>query len=402
MTEISSARLRGLRSADVGEEFWAEIGRQGTPLVEEVEEAGSRLVTFVLRGGPDTRQVAVVAGPAGFALPQNQMERLGESDLWFRSYRVAADARCFYQLAENGPQLAPWQTRDFAALHESWRADPLNPRTYAIVEQEGSEQVVSVLELADAPAMPFSRFDPVVPRGRLSAHALESVVMKETRPLLEYTSDPSFGAPSVLLIVFDGVAFTRTVPTPTILDNLIAAGRIPPTLAVFVDSLGDRRDRDLPCNDLFTTFLACELVPWIEQRYGAFHAQRTVLAGASYGGVCSAYAGLRHPEHFGNVLSMSGSHWVKVKGSPEWAALPRLFEACERLPLRFYQCVGSFEAGNRVVDAAPCQITANRRMHEVLRAKGYPVRYTEYSGGHDWICWEHALAEGLIELVGHG
>jgi enterochelin esterase family protein len=69
------------------------------------------------------------------------------------------------------------------------------------------------------------------------------------------------------------------------------------------------------------------------------------------------------------------------------------------LLLRFHLCVGSFEAGNRIVGAAPCQITTNRRMHEVLKAKGYPVRYTEYSGGHDWICWEHALPEGMIELV---
>src|SRR5689334_14191758 len=107
MAEISSARLRSLRRADITEELWAKIGQQGTPLVEEIEVPGSRLVTFLYRGGPDTRQVAVVAGPAGFALPDNQMQRLGDSDLWFRSYRVAADARCFYQLAENGPQVAP-------------------------------------------------------------------------------------------------------------------------------------------------------------------------------------------------------------------------------------------------------------------------------------------------------
>jgi enterochelin esterase family protein len=227
-------------------------------------------------------------------------------------------------------------------------------------------------------------------------------VLKQARPLIEYVPDPCFGAPQILLIVFDGVAFTRTVPTPTILDNLIAGGQIPSTAALFIDSRGEQRNIDLPCNDRFAGFLAHELLPWIESRHGAYSAEQTVLAGASYGGLCSAYAAFRYPERFGNVLSMSGSYWAKVNGDPEWGGLPRLIEISERLNLRFYLDVGRFEAGNRFIDSAPCQLTVNRRMRDVLRDKGYPVTYREFPGGHDWLCWEQTLPEALVALVGRG
>jgi enterochelin esterase-like enzyme len=39
-------------------------------------------------------------------------------------------------------------------------------------------------------------------------------------------------------------------------------------------------------------------------------------------------------------------------------------------------------------------------MRTVLQAKGYSVHYAEYGGGHDWICWQGTLADGLMTLLG--
>jgi enterochelin esterase-like enzyme len=36
----------------------------------------------------------------------------------------------------------------------------------------------------------------------------------------------------------------------------------------------------------------------------------------------------------------------------------------------------------------------------VLLAKGYQVRYWEYSGNHDALTWRDSLADGLIDLLG--
>ncbi len=65
------------------------------------------------------------------------------------------------------------------------------------------------------------------------------------------------------------------------------------------------------------------------------------------------------------------------------------------MPLRFYLDVGLFENGFQ----DPSMLVANRHMRDVLRAKGYPVRYAEYVGGHDYPCWEVTLADGLLALA---
>jgi enterochelin esterase family protein len=205
-----------------------------------------------------------------------------------------------------------------------------------------------------------------------------------------------------LLVIFDGFAYLRVIPTPTILDNLIAAGKLPPFVALLVDNVD--RDRELPCYAPFTDFLVKELLPWARARYPiTSDPAETVVAGSSYGGLAAAYAGLSYPEVFGRVLSQSGAFWWR----PETAHLPgdtpmphewliQRFVESERLPLRFYLDVGIFENGFK----DPGMLVANRHMRDVLLARGYPVTSVEYAGGHDYPWWEITLPDGLLALAG--
>jgi enterochelin esterase family protein len=400
---IESAVLRRLVSGDATlNALWRHIETHGAPLVEPVpDQPDQRLVSFVFRSRPQTRNVVVVGGPAGYDAPEQRMQRLGDTDLWFRSYHVPRDTRCCYQLSENDALIPPWETTDPESATANWQPDSLNRRRCEIVEVEGSSRGQSLLELPHAPHLRYGERRSDVPQGTLEDHRITSAVLGNTRGLRLYTPHSNLGPPRALLIVFDGVAFTHTVPTPTILDNLIAEGCIPATAALFVDSLGEQRNRELPCRAPFATAVARELLPWMKARCGEHPPQRVVLAGASYGGVASAYVARAHPELFGNVLSLSGSFWVKGNedADRDFGWLPRRYAQGPALPLRFYQAIGLFEQGARLSASAPDQLGVNRLMRDVLLRQGYDSSYREYPGGHDYICWEEYLPQGLTFLL---
>src|SRR5262249_54574787 len=147
------------------------------------------------------------------------------------------------------------------------------------------------------------------------------------------------------------------------LDNLLAKGYIPPLVAIVLDNPSQQtRNVELPCNPLFADFLAKEVVPWMRQKYHVTSdPSQTVVAGSSYGGLAATYAGLRHPEVFGNVLSQSGSFWWKPDGDPEHEWLTKQYVASPKLPLRFYLEVGLLESGP-TPDSGPSQVVVNRHM----------------------------------------
>jgi enterochelin esterase family protein len=61
-------------------------------------------------------------------------------------------------------------------------------------------------------------------------------------------------------------------------------------------------------------------------------------------------------------------------------------------------------AGNNVTDEPGWNnfLIGARYMRDVLRAKGYTVHYSEFSGGHNPMNWQGTLANGLLALFGEG
>ncbi len=49
----------------------------------------------------------------------------------------------------------------------------------------------------------------------------------------------------------------------------------------------------------------------------------------------------------------------------------------------------------------PDMIEMPRRMRDALKAAGHDVvRYREFNGGHDYVCWRGTLADALIAIAG--
>jgi enterochelin esterase family protein len=415
--DIDSPRLTALAEAlksnpsGALEVFWSEMkGR--SPLIEPIEGDKRHLrVTFIWRADGETKTVLLRGGlPA--ANPLKPLSHLGDSDIWYRTEQLPKTARLSYSFLVNAPPEPPSRIVDGLAWLVRYppRVDAFNPNKLSMSGPLSSIGA-SVLELPDAPPQPWIKARPEVPRGTVKDQSVDSTIFGRRRDLVVYTPAGYGDVASrcCLLIVFDADIYapagaSTIIPTPTILDNLIAQAKIPPTVAVFIKNPNvlSRLD-ELACSPKFADFVANELVSWVRGHYRVSDDPgRTVTCGASLGGLCAAYCGFRHPDVIGNVLSQSGSFliepgyvWRCPTYDVESGWLARQFAKTTRRPLRFYLEVGRFERsyeGDSVLE--------HRRFRDVLEAKGYPVVYSEYDGEHDFCCWRGSLADGLISLLG--
>ena len=244
-------------------------------------------------------------------------------------------------------------------------------------------------------------------RPRVSADSLRSEIYGRVRQCWVYTP-PQYSSDDTttydLLLAFDGSQSLEEIPFPAILDSLNAAGRIPPMVAVLIDNgSGGTRLGDLANQPRFVEFMANELLPWVRSRWRVTHdPKHTVLAGSSAGGLAAAYLALECPDLFGNVLSQSGAFWRGSEGSNaapfEW--LTEQYAKSPKKDIHFVLDVGALETRGALSGTAPSILDANRRLHAVLKDKGYGVAYTEVPAGkHDPADWRTRLPEDLIAIT---
>ena len=427
---FSSPRIQALKSQIASgkkntEAFWKEIAAKGTPLVEPFGSDGKyQLVTFLWRSTYETKNVLVIGSFWGVGAPAAYaMHRVGDSDVWYLTLKLPGGARFTYQLSPNDPMTSDGVRAEQRSVTR--QSDPLNLNPLSKCSTDTSKfDCDSVAELPGAAAQPWVTSKPGIPEGRLEKQTIKSNIQKIERPFSVYTpADYKADAPpNALLIMFDGEDLSDDTFRLTTLNNLIAASKIPPTVAVFVENVPRRRLVDLVANPEFADFLATELVPWIRAHYNVSKdAAKVVVGGNSAGGLAATYAALRHPEIFGNVLSVSGAFWWSPErnggvcgalcpnsggrggdgsrdATTEGNFMVKQFIASPKLPLRFYLTAGTFEIDSNGGGGGILETT--RQLRDVLLAKGYEVHYQQFVGGHDGLSWRGALADGLLALLG--
>jgi enterochelin esterase-like enzyme len=386
---------------------WERLTRRGFPLTEKLPgDRENLLVTFVWRPGVPVRGPSVSSSVVNFLENQTELFPLAGTGVWYRSLRLPRRTRASYSFSPRpAPKLtdpeAAWaryarssRPDPFNTDHLAFPKDPKDPKDFAMT--------VSVFELPGAPRQPWARV-----RGaalwKEAQFRLRSRRLGLERPVWVYV--PRDFRPKSrsynLVVVFDGIVFRSTVPTPTIVERLTDAGRIGPTVLVLVGNAPHSRTKELGLNPRFVDYLARELLPWLRRRFKVTVAgSKTVVCGSSLGGLAAAYAALRYPRLFGNVLAMSGSfQWVRPADPGGPGSLIREYAHAPRLPLRFYLDVGRRET--MVFPESGMSLRgAVRHMRDVLEAKGYPVKCVEFEGGHDYACWRGSIADGLIHLLG--
>ncbi len=388
------------------QQFWQQAASEGTPVIEPIpEDDHYALVTFLFRGDEKTEHVVLhsefLRGMWWNRWSDALLERLLDTDLFYRTYRLRTDMRFVYWLSPNRPLI---HVRDDSNEGDNFlQVDPLNPRIF--VEDFNR----SYVEMPDAPPQPWWQHRPHVPTGTIEKRTWHSPILNNDRQVWIYTPAgySTDREPYPFLLLFDGNIFTSWVPGPTILDNLIAEERIPPLVVVMMDS--PNRSEELYCGERFVDFLAQEMIPSIRQSYNITNdPEQSVVAGLSAGGLAAAFVAMHHPEIFGNVLSNSGAfHWSQKAYSavhwdyqipPEDCWLPRQFASREKLPIRFHLDVGLLEDQRDFPYTT--LLRGNRHMRDVLEAKGYWVNYQETCAGHQYINFRGTFPEGLIALLG--
>jgi enterochelin esterase family protein len=406
----------------------ADLAAARGPLVEPIEGDDDQvLVTFVWigEGGTVGLHTQVIKAANRYSTP---LERVEGTDVWYASGPARRDVRTVYQYVVDDPLLGlaagerpniDDMMKDLEENAARSFADPFNPRRLFpmgglyLTRELAPEHWTSLLELDRAAPVPW--YDAPPQSGTMIDHAFHSDVFGNDRTVTIYTP-PGYergGGPYPLVLAFDGEYSLRIGQTNLALDNLIAAGRIPPVVAAFVwNASPTSRFVELPCNDDMPRMLADELLPLLHDGYDVTtDPARVVVSGASYGGLVSSWVAFCRPDLFGNVLSMSGSYWwgqanpgAKYSygrdGEPEW--LTRQYAAAERKPIRFWVDIGLLEFGSNPNSPGIEHVGSNRHFRNVLQAKGYDVTYLESPGGHDLGIWQDTFARGLQVLLDGG
>jgi enterochelin esterase family protein len=208
------------------------------------------------------------------------------------------------------------------------------------------------------------------------------------------------GTPAPLLFCHDSMGMHDNLPAPflpDILDNLIAAKRLPPMIAVMVDPSNQRSLEYDTVSGKYAEYVEAEILPLVEQKYNVKFTKdpegRAVLGGSSGAAAAMSMAWF-HTELWHRVLMFSPTFItfqtdpvIAPRGAVEFYA--NFIPNSPVKPLRIW-----FEVGQNDNSG---WLPASMRTAEVLKAKGYHYQfvYAPQAGHTDRPVRSQTLAPAL-------
>lgn len=333
------------------------------------------------------------------ARPQS-LERIPDTDVWQWQGDFSPEWRgsyCFIPSSHEddfSSAVFEGELPDRMALREGWRkllphavSDPLNPQSW----RGGRGHAVSALEMPEAPLQPGWNHPDAPYKKPVSIEWNSAGLGNRRRVWIFTTGDENPERP--LAVLLDGQFWAESMPVWPALTSLTDEGKLPPAVYVLIDAIDtEHRSRELPCNPEFWLAVQEELLPRVKTLAPfSDRAERTVVAGQSFGGLSSLYAGLNWPQRFGCVLSQSGSYWWPHRGAQRDGLLIEQLKAGEKTA-RGLRIV--LEAGRN----EPLIFRANQALYAELQHTQQPVIWRQVDGGHDALCWRGGLTQGLMTL----
>ncbi len=249
-----------------------------------------------------------------------------------------------------------------------------------------------------------------VPEGKLERFEWTSQVYPGTvRDVWIYVPAQYDGSkPAAVMVFQDGHSFINTEGerawmAPIVLDNLIAQGRMPVTIGIFVkwgllkahgDQHQDRYNRSFEYDalgDRYATFLIDEILPEVGKRYKLTDDPNLRgIGGSSSGGIAAFVAAWERPDVFRRVLSFVGS-FVNLRGGQ---ILPSLVRKHEPRPLKIFLQDGSND--NNIYSGS--WWIANQDMAASFEFAGYDYKWVTGEEQHNNVHGRAILPEALSWL----
>jgi len=203
----------------------------------------------------------------------------------------------------------------------------------------------------------------------------------------------------------------------TVLDNLIAEGKLPPMAAVSIqngsgDAQGSQRGLEYDTmSPKYAEFVQSEVLPRVEQEAKiklTNDPEGRATMGTSSGGSAALIMAWYHPEWYRRVLTYSGTYvnqqWPQSDATPHgaWEFHERLIPNSPQKPIRLWLEVGDKDLLNPNImrDNMHDWVVANEQMAKVLAAKGYHYQFVfaKNAGHGDGAVKRQTLPEALLYL----
>ena len=178
----------------------------------------------------------------------------------------------------------------------------------------------------------------------------------------------------------------------TVLDNLIAKGKVPAMIAISIgngsgDAQGSERGLEYDTmSGMYAEFVEKEILPLVESKCQVKltkdPAGRATMGGSS-GGSCALIMAWYHPELYHLVLNYSGTYinqqwpWNPKTPHGAWGFHETIIPKSRLKPLRIWMEVGDHDLFNPNImrDGMHDWVLANENMAKALAAKDYPYQF---------------------------
>jgi enterochelin esterase-like enzyme len=204
------------------------------------------------------------------------------------------------------------------------------------------------------------------------------------------------GSPRPIVYCQDGEQFFNFGRIATAAERLaFEEGRLAPLIVGIDVDVRKRTEEYAPGGSRFADycrFVAEELLPWVEAKYGAAPSpEERIVAGDSLGATVSLHLALDYPHLWRRVIAFSG------------AFLPESQERVERERrldgLMVYQLVGIRETEVKTERGTFDFLALNRTMARLLKERGAELRYAEEEGDHLWGFWQAWMGDALRRML---